>query len=382
MAKRWGSDSRVFLVEVVCFVVAATPIVVLIVWQTSDPRAELVDRGRYLADVGACAACHTPSLTSARTAAQAEFRSDPDWYSHLDHDRAMSGGVPFIIRISKDVHGVVYSRNITPDPETGIGTWTNDELIHAIRTGTRPDGENLFLFAPHSFYKNLAYNDVAALAAYLRTLPPVKSDVPERDLPFDPPAADDPSALEDAPTGRTTERAEYLLDGLVGCAECHSHHDASGKLVEFAGGDPREPVIGVFRLGPDLPLTPFERGFAAFPYPGYAVLYGGNLTRYGKGGDREDTSAQELVDAMRKGVSTKRDAYGRPRPLGHVMLWQFYERMTDDDAFAIADYIKNLEYIPHPVKTGPVLFGDDWRLAFQQVYGELPSAADARAFGK
>jgi hypothetical protein len=152
--------------------------------------------------------------------------------------------------------------------------------------------------------------------------------------------------------------------------------------VEFAGGDPSEPFIGVFRLGPDLPLTQDERGLAAFPYPGYAVIYGGNLTRFGRGGDLQHVSAEELVHSIRKGVSTQTDAYGRPRPLGHVMLWQFYRQMSDEDAYAIADYIKRLDYIPHAVTTGPILFGEDWRRAFRQVFGELPSDADRRAFGK
>jgi hypothetical protein len=294
----------------------------------------------------------------------------------------MSGGVPFIIRLNRHTSGVVYSRNITPDRATGIGGWTDSELIRAIRTGIRPDGTSLFLFAPHTFYKNLAYTDVAAIVAYLRTLRPVKHEVPHRQLPFEPKPATDVTTMRDAPSGRTHARAQYLLQAVVGCAECHSYHTEHGNLVEFAGGDERDHFIGVFRLGPDLPLTPQERGFAAFPYPGYAVIYGGNLTRFGKSGDLARTSVDKLVEATRTGVSTRTDAYGRPRPLGHVMLWQFYARMSDGDAYALADYIKNLRYIPHPVKTGPIQFGEDWRAAFRQVFGEPPSTADAQAFGK
>jgi cytochrome c553 len=379
---REALSSRMFWIELIIFAVAAAPILALLVHDRGDDGSGQLSRGRYLAQVGACAACHTPSLQPTSRAEEDQYRADPDWYSNLDHTQSMSGGVPFIIRINKQSSGVVYSRNITPDRRTGIGTWTTDELVRAIRTGVRPDGTSLFLFAPHTFFKNLTYADAQAIAAYLQTLAPIENTVPERQLPFEAIPATDVNPLRDAPTGRTRARAQYLLDALVGCAECHSYHDDEGKLVKFAGGDPREHFIGVFRLGPDLPLNAAERGLAAFPYPGYAVIYGGNLTKFGKGGELQQVSVDALVDAMRKGVSAQPDRYGRPRPLGHVMLWQFYAHMKDDDAYAIADYIKDLKHIKHPVPTGPILFGDDWKRAFEQAFGEYPSRADAHAFGK
>ena len=380
-----SSPGKIVAIETASLLAAITPVWL---WMLAMDHETPVDRGRYLAQIGACQACHTPPAVSEQASGsgieQAEertYRSDPDWFAYLDKDRQMAGGVPFIIRIASDSHGVVYSRNISPDPVTGIGSWTDDEIVRAIRSGERPDGTNLFLFAPHSFFKNLTHDDAAALAAYLRTLPPVRNEVLRRQLPFEPPSATDVSGRQEAPQGRTRERAEYLLDAIVGCAECHSHHDETGRLVEFAGGDPIDPYIGVFRLGPDLPLRQSDRGFAAFPYPGYGVIYGGNLTRFGLGGDLH-VDADLLVRAMRTGVATQPDAYGRPRPLGHAMLWQFYAKMTDDDAYAIAEYVQSLEHIPHSVGTGPILFGEDWAAAFEQVYGEPPSALDRQAFGK
>jgi hypothetical protein len=171
------------------------------------------------------------------------------------------------------------------------------------------------------------------------------------------------------------------MNAIVGCRECHAHHKEDGSLADFVGGNPIDPFIGVFRLGPDLPLRAEEKGFAAFPYPGYAVQYGPNLTRYGVGGDHEDISVAQLVVAIRNGISPILDDYGRLRPLGHIMMWQFYANMKDDDAYAIAEYIKALEYVPNEMES-IIYFGDDWEQAFRQVYGEEPSENDRLIFGK
>jgi hypothetical protein len=384
------STGRMLWIEGATILVALVPVWIWMHHRNGSTGEEVTEHGRYLAQIGVCAACHTPPALGADGGRATElgretklrYRTDPDWFAYLDHSREMSGGVPFIIRISDKINGVVYSRNISPDRTTGIGAWTDEQVIRALREGVRPDGTTLFLFAPHSFFKDMSYNDAAALTAYLRTLPPVRNEVANRDLPFDPPSATGVTALVEAPEGQTRRRAEYLLDALVGCAECHSHHNQEGTLVKFAGGDRSDPYIGVFRLGPDLPLHQADRGFAAFPYPGYAVIYGGNLTRFGKGGDLADVKTDAIVDAVRAGVSTQPDAYGRPRPLGHVMLWQFYRQMSDGDAYAIANYVKSLDYIPHSVPTGPILFGEDWAAAFRHVFGQPPSESDRRAFGK
>jgi hypothetical protein len=351
---------------------------------------DMLNRGRYLATIGVCEACHTPPEVSdapppasdrGKVAIERNFRTDPDWVRYLDASRRNAGGVPFIIRLSAEVGGVVYSRNITPDPETGIGNWSVDEIVRALRTGETPDGRVLFLFAPHTFFRNLADSDARALAVYLKSMPAVRYRVPERRLPFEPQPAAEVAHPPDPPTGRTRERAQYLLASIVGCAECHSHHE-NGELKEFTGGDSADAFIGVFRLGPDLPLRPEERGVSAFPYPGYAVIYGGNLTKFGKDGPASEVTEDELVRAIRQGVAVDPDRNGRPRPLEHVMLWQFYAGMSDDDAYAIAALIKRLSYVKHDVPTGPIRFGDDWRAAFEQVFGESPSEHDVELFGK
>jgi len=356
--------------------------------QESARRSAQVRRGKYLATIGVCAACHTPpavstappAASSPEESVERRFRTDPDWVKYLDPSKELAGGVPFLIRFSSTSHGVVVTSNITPDKTTGIGNWSEDEIVTAIREGKRPDGSSLFLFAPHTFFKNLALDDARSIAAYLKTLTPISNQIPARELPFPSQPATDITKLVRAPEGRSKERAEYLLSAVVGCRECHSH-TVGGKIEEFTGGDPQDPFIGVFRLGPDLALRPWERGFAAFPFPGYAVLHAGNLTRYGKGGDLQSVPNEKIVRAVRSGISPMKDEYGRPIVLGHVMMWQFYSKMDDDDAYSIAAYLKQLKYTSHQV---PAIeyFGEDWAAAFARIFGEKPSESDEKFFGK
>jgi hypothetical protein len=356
-------------------------------------KTQQIERGRYLATIGACAACHTPPAVSAvppgisdkeQIAKERVFRTDPDWLGYLDPkaENHFAGGVPFYLRLAEGSYGTVYSRNITPDVETGLGDWTDDQIAEVIRSGKRKDGSSLFLFPPHTFYKNLSEEDLKCIVTYLRNQPVKKNKILERTLPFEPAPATELDFPKKAPSGRTAERALYLMDSLVGCRECHSHKNKDGKMSWFTGGDPIDPFEGSFRLGPDLPLRQSDKGMSTFPYPGYAILFGGNLTRFGLNGDRSGVSPQEIVRAIKQGVSTQKDKYGRDVPLAHVMLWQFYASMTDEDAFAIADYLKTLEYIPHDVGPRLIMYGDDWESAFEKAFGEKPSVRDAIFFGK
>jgi len=394
--------------------------------RSPEEQRYLVEHGRYLATIGACAACHTaPDVTPAPPAStdtagidiDRRFRTDPDWFRYLDPQgkNALAGGVPFNLRFSGTSNGTVYSMNITPDPQTGIEPcqlgkqptatcWTEDELVEVIRTGRRKTGStpaSLYLFPPHSFYSNLAEEDARALAVYLRSLTPIannalQQELGNRRLPADqqtPPAQ--PTARKIAPRGRSLDRGFYLINSLVGCRECHSYQKftAQGPVVQaFQGGDPADPFLGVFRLGPDLPLRANEKGFAVFPYPGYAVMYSPNLTVFGLGGPLNQVSNDLLVRAIRQGIAPMPDPYGRPDPIAHIMLWQFYSSMTDDDAYSIAEYVKTLQYVPHSTSPRLLLFGDNWEAAFTKVFGSfnvmtgspanMITAEDRKIFGK
>ena len=357
----------------------------------------LVAQGRYLAQIGVCAACHTPAAVPSGKPQSldqsldpslniTQLRANPNWTAYLDKNKALAGGVPFIIRLPGGANGTAVTRNITPDLQTGIGAWSAADIARALKYGVRPNGEALFIFPPHVFYKNMSDYDAYALAAYLKSIPPVKNRIKARSLPF--PVAPIPpstvSRLSYPPMGATIERGKYLTSALVGCVECHSHRLADGALHEWAGGHPDSKTTGMFRLGPDLPLTQDEKGIAAWPYPGYAALISPNLSVFGPGGPEERASPDALKRAIREGIPVpdSRDQRRRSGSLSYTMPWQFYADMSEDDVSAIVKYMKTVPYRHGYHGPRLIYFGDDWKRAFRFHYGEEPSFIDELTFGK
>jgi mono/diheme cytochrome c family protein len=118
-----------------------------------------IARGKYLVTLAGCNDCHTPGY----------FLGKPDF------SRALSGSdVGFTI----PGLGAFVGRNLTPDKETGLGDWTDDQIIAAITAGVRPDGRRLAPIMPYEGLSHLTSDDAKAIVAYLRSLPPVKNAVP------------------------------------------------------------------------------------------------------------------------------------------------------------------------------------------------------------
>lgn len=356
--------------------------------RTALEQATMLAHGRYLTTIGVCEACHTPPRVVAVDQrcnidvkhAEAQLKADPNWFAYLDDSKKFAGGVPFILRFGPASSGFVATSNLTPDDETGLGLWSESQIVDALRLGRRPDASALFVFAPHTFFKNLADYDAFSIAAYLKSLPAVRNKIEPRQLPFAVTPGPSISPPKYAPTGVSLDRAEYLMEALVGCKECHSYTDAHGGFHAFVGGDPADPYNGVFRLGPDLPLRQDEKGLAGFPYPGYAVLYGGNLTKFGLNGPNAAVPIDGVAKAIRTGVSPATDADGRPNLLSHVMMWQFYRHLSDADTDALAEYVKSLRYEQHEVASHLTYFGTDARAAFKAAFGSDPSQNDALIF--
>lgn len=124
----------------------------------ADPRDEQVARGKYLVNFGGCMDCHTPGY----------FFGQPDMSRYL-------GGSDVGFEIPG--LGVFHGRNLTPDKETGIGNWTSDDIVTAIQTGIRPDGRQLAPIMPWMAFSKLSKDDAYAIAAYLKSLPPVNNKV-------------------------------------------------------------------------------------------------------------------------------------------------------------------------------------------------------------
>jgi mono/diheme cytochrome c family protein len=182
-----------------------------------------VERGRYLVEVlGACGNCHTPKAPDG-----GDIRI-----------QQMAGG----LRI-EEFFGVAIAPNITPDRETGIGSWSDAEIIRAIREGKGKDGRTLGPPMAFDQYRRLSDGDVKAMVAYLRALPPVRNMVPRSQYRFPLPASYGPpvGSVPDPPRHDPITYGEYLAGPVAHCADCHTPRTDRGQPDParfFAGGLP------------------------------------------------------------------------------------------------------------------------------------------------
>jgi len=234
--------------------------------------------------------------------------------------------------------GFIYASNITPDPETGIGSWSDGELVRALREGVDPAGNLIFPIMEAEWWSGLSDEDVLALVAYMRSLPPVRNEVPEPRLTFiakalfalgilkAQPAVTEPVVAP--PKGATVGYGEYLAYHASTCVGCHM---------------PRNPNTGQYDL-----TRPFAGGLFPVPDEGFSAT-GSNLTPDPATGIGNWTEEQFLT-AMRTGL----------RPNGTVMLpfmpWPSYSRWDEDDLRAVWLYLRSLEPIAHEVPA-PTLDG-------------------------
>ena len=240
-----------------------------------------------------------------------------------------TGGRPFPIPF-----GTVYSTNLTQDKETGLGAWTDQQIIDAIIKGIRRDGSRILPVMPYEKYSGMAQEDLKALVAYLRTLKPVKRATPELKtwVPFmrslgtfvylklfgrfsDSPA----QAPQD-----TLKRGRYLVQHVSICGDCHTPRNFLGvpKQSLYMAGASQE--IGP--LGEAVPnITPdSETGIGSWKREEIAELL---LT-----GTKPDfDNVQGLMQEVLQGTS-----YG-------------YKDLKKEDALAIADYIKSIAPISNKV---------------------------------
>jgi mono/diheme cytochrome c family protein len=259
-------------------------------------RAETaLERGAYLVQgIAACGECHTPRDAEGRHIAAME----------------MAGGYQFdLMPLGKPV-----AANLTPDKETGIGAWTDAQIIAAIREGKRPDGTTIGPPMPIPFYRQISDGDVQAIVAYLRALPPVRNPVAksvyERPLPpsYGPPVTSVPEVM---PSDKIAYGA-YLAGPLGHCMECHTPVD-KGRL-------------DMTRLG---------AGGREFKRDG-GVIVSANLTP-----DKTDgiaTWSDEAVkDAMTKNIRPDRT------PLIPFMPTGWFARISEPDLDAIVAYLRSLK---------------------------------------
>jgi len=254
-----------------------------------------LERGKYLMEsVVACGNCHIPR----------------DEKGQLQRDKGLSGG--FLLDIAEFK---AFAANITPDPETGIGKWTDAQLAKAIRMGVRPDKSLIGPPMPIEFYRDMADDDLAAIIAYLRAQPPVKNVVPRSTyrIPL-PPSYGPPVGKVKAPAARDKLKYGKYLVTIGHCMECHTPRDEKGQLVRAhlgAGGQVIEGPWG----------KPVSR----------------NLTPTGL----KDWTDAQIAKAIREGVDRSGQHYRPP------MAYEFYNHIDDADIGAIIGYLRTLK--PQPM---------------------------------
>jgi mono/diheme cytochrome c family protein len=144
-----------------------------------------VERGKYLVTFGGCIDCHNPGY----------FFGKPDMTRFLGGSE-VGFEIPGL--------GVFVAPNLTPDKETGLGNWTEAQIVTALQTGKRPDGRELAPIMPWRHFAQLTKEDASAIAAYLKTLPPVKNKVPG---PFGPGEKVTSFVFRILPPGQTAAQA-------------------------------------------------------------------------------------------------------------------------------------------------------------------------------
>lgn len=259
----------------------------------SDPQKfTQIERGRYLVTLGDCSACHT----------------DPG-------GKPFAGGRPI-----ETPFGVIVSANITPDEETGIGKWSENQFDDALRRGIRADGSHLYPAMPYTAYTKMSRRDVDAIGAYLATIPPVHNPVRSNQLPF--PlnirlgmAAwnefffDSGEFKPDPNKSAEWNRGAFLVKGPGHCGACHTPKNVLG------GDKTSEALEGSVVQG----------------------WFAPNIT-----GDRVhglgDWSEQDIARLLRSGHNKQTAVSG---PMGEEVA-DASSHFTDSDLMAIATYLKSV----------------------------------------
>lgn len=289
----------------------------------AQPEFDQVEKGRYLATVGDCTACHT---------------SDPQ--------KPFAGGVEISTPFGKLV-----GANITPDSETGIGNWTYDDFKRAMSEGIGHGGKRLYGAMPFTAYTKVTDEDNRAIWAYLQTLEPIHNPVETNLLPF--PFNIRTSLIgwnwlnfdkgvykPDMSKSAEWNRGAYLVQGLGHCGTCHTPKN-------MIGGDKNDNF---------LEGTEIENWWA----PNITAANHQGIGRW---------SEQDIKDYLRTGVN-RYDIASGPMAEQVKNSSQFWK---EEDLQAVAVYLKSLgvkdENVPQPIK------GDDKQmLAGRHIYFDRCSA--------
>ncbi len=252
-------------------------------------------RGEYMLAAAGCIACHTVPEGGAFLAGGRKLKTD---------------------------FGTFFTPNITPDLETGIGNWSEEDFVRALKEGKAPDGSRYYPTFPYTSYTRMTRRDMLDLKAYLDEVPAVNNPVPKHDLhfPFGIRASmvgwqmmffDDAPFEPDPDRSKTWNRGAYLVNGPGHCGECHTPRNILGAIDS------------------DRPLSGNTSGPGGAPVP--------NITR-GPGGIR-DWNEDDIVSALEIGLLPDGDFVGGAMT---DVIEQSTGKLTVDDLQAIAKYLSSL----------------------------------------
>ena len=292
-----------------------------------DPQEfSQIERGRYLSVLGDCASCHTVPGSG----------------------QPFAGG-----RAIETPFGNIDAPNITPDRETGIGAWSDDQFDAAVRHGIGRDGSRLYPAMPYNAYAKMSRNDVLAIRAYLNTVTPVKNAVVADQLPFpfdiratmrvwDALYFDNGRYTPDPQKSPEWNRGAFLVGGPAHCGACHTPKT-------FLGGDKTKELFEGSALqgwfAPDI-TNDSRRGLGNWSID--------DITAYLKTGHNRITAATgPMAEAIELSTSN----------------------MNDADLKAIATYLKSIP--GHPAAASPVKPDDPVMVAGGAIYRDQCSACHA-----
>lgn len=274
-----------------------------------DPQAfDRIAKGRYLTTLADCFACHTVPNAG----------------------RPFAGGRPI-----ETPFGVITSPNITPDAETGIGAWSDEQFDNAVRKGVGPDGSRLYPAMPFPAYTKMTRDDVLAIRAYLATVEPVHQPVNANTLPFPFNIREAMRAWDalyftegefqpDSHQSAAWNRGAYLVQGPGHCTSCHTPKS-------FLGGDKGNENLRGFNL-----QGWFAPDITADAHQGLGQWSEADIISYLKSGHNKMTAA---IGPMAEEITNSTSQY------------------SDSDLAAMATYLKSLPGRPDmtPAKAEPAV---------------------------
>ena len=271
--------------------------------RTFDATPARLARGAYLwKGVTPCLVCHSESTANELWV--------PKPGAEGAGQRWVEPGVPWLI-----------VPNITPDRETGAGSWSDDAIARAVREGITHDGRTIFPMMPYARLREMSDEDLASLIVYMRTLAPVKNALPNSEVPFPVNrfinSAPRPieGVVPEAALSTPDTRGKYIAT-LAVCEDCHTPRSDKEQPIEslaFGGGN-------VLQIQGRSPIATTNITPAADGIPYY--------------------TEEVFIQALRTG-------HVGAREISDVMPWRFYKNMTDEDLKAVFAYLKTLKPVEH-----------------------------------